>query len=45
MRQLGDVVLRFDTTDRGRAELAVQLLRKVGVDAKATKRLGTYLPL
>ncbi len=29
-----DATLRFDTTDRSRAELAVQLLKKVGVDVK-----------
>ena len=32
--QRRDVVLRFDTTNKGRAELALRLLKRVGVDAK-----------
>ena len=34
MRRCGDVVLRFDTTNKGRAKLALCLLKRAGVDAK-----------
>jgi hypothetical protein len=33
-----DVLLRFDTTNRSRAELALSLLKKLGVDAKVYRK-------
>jgi hypothetical protein len=43
MRQSGYVVLRFDTTNKDRAEHAVQLLRKLGVDAKVRNEKAWHI--
>ena len=41
--QRRDVALRFDTTNKGRAELALRLLKELGVDAKVYHKRAWHI--